>query len=284
MVGGSNQDLCCTWWRHLGAPYISALIIGPQVFSIGDVVWAKVVDIQEGDPRGLKISCSIKLVSQADGADMDPTNLKYRPRVTDPQGKDLPVGAMAAQQTQHGVVDWGHLKAGDKVRAKLEVNRIHLTERIKRRISVAINVILCTCLINFPVLHMTETVTHAQVYGDQKKQYDVLVSDDDEKLPLPPPPPGPYPEPPQGLGLPGLEGITSVEQALALLKSYKKHKKDKKHKKGHKKKHKKDKDKGSHKKKKSKKKASKKSSKRAGSSSSSGGSGSSSNSGSSSDG
>ena len=42
-------------------------------------MFVKVVDVKQ-DERGPKIGCSIKLVSQRDGTDLDPHNLKYRPR------------------------------------------------------------------------------------------------------------------------------------------------------------------------------------------------------------
>ena len=45
-------------------------------------VWFKVVEVQpdDGDGRGAKVACSIKNVAQHDGRDLDPHNLNYRPR------------------------------------------------------------------------------------------------------------------------------------------------------------------------------------------------------------
>lgn len=54
-----------------------------QVYGVGDQVWVKVVDIQEnpGNERApYKIGCSIKLVSQADGGDLDPGKQKNQLR------------------------------------------------------------------------------------------------------------------------------------------------------------------------------------------------------------
>jgi len=56
-------------------------VVGTQ----GEKVWVKVVDVTE-DERGPKIACSLKLVSQRDGADLDPHNVKYKPRGGDGSG------------------------------------------------------------------------------------------------------------------------------------------------------------------------------------------------------
>ncbi|KAL4418798.1 hypothetical protein ABPG77_010207 [Micractinium sp. CCAP 211/92] len=83
-----------------------------EILSVGDPVWVKVVDITF-DERGPKIGCSIKLVSQTDGTDLDPANSKYRPRGEGGGGfqGQQPIGAAAGTTTQDGAVDWGHLKA-----------------------------------------------------------------------------------------------------------------------------------------------------------------------------
>ncbi|KAL4425307.1 hypothetical protein ABPG75_009323 [Micractinium tetrahymenae] len=83
-----------------------------EILSVGDPVWVKVVDITF-DERGPKIGCSIKLVSQSDGTDLDPANSKYRPRGDGGGGfqGQQPIGAAAGTTTKEGGVDWGHLKA-----------------------------------------------------------------------------------------------------------------------------------------------------------------------------
>lgn len=42
----------------------------------GDPVWVKVVEVEEGGERGPKVGCSMKLVSQSDGEDLDPGGSK----------------------------------------------------------------------------------------------------------------------------------------------------------------------------------------------------------------
>ncbi|GAB4812977.1 hypothetical protein N2152v2_000023 [Parachlorella kessleri] len=80
------------------------------VLAIGEKVFVKVVDVKQ-DERGPKIGCSIKLVSQRDGTDLDPHNLKYRPRQEGggPGGREA-IGAHVAE-THGDAVDWGHMKA-----------------------------------------------------------------------------------------------------------------------------------------------------------------------------
>ena len=44
-------------------------------------MWVKVVEVRTDDPGAPpKIGCSIKLVNQKEGNDLDPHGLKYRPR------------------------------------------------------------------------------------------------------------------------------------------------------------------------------------------------------------
>lgn len=68
-----------------------------QVLAVGESLWVKVVEIKEPDPgsdRGPKLGCSIKLVSQRDGSDLDPHGLKHRPRPSDGEfGQRRTVGA-----------------------------------------------------------------------------------------------------------------------------------------------------------------------------------------------
>lgn len=57
------------------------------VLAVGEQVWVKVVEVGQDPERGgpPRIGCSIKLVAQRTGEDLDPTNLKYRPRGSGPQ-------------------------------------------------------------------------------------------------------------------------------------------------------------------------------------------------------
>jgi len=90
-----------------------------EVVAPGETVFVKVVELGEPDERGNpKVGCSIKLVSQRDGTDLDPGQVKYKPRGERGSGGGgggghQPIGAAAAGVAQHarGVVDWGHLKA-----------------------------------------------------------------------------------------------------------------------------------------------------------------------------
>lgn len=78
-----------------------------QVLGIGESVWVKVVEIKEADPgsdRGPKVGCSIKLVSQRDGTDLDPHGLKFRPKPTDGGGD---FGARRAVGADVGKVQQG---------------------------------------------------------------------------------------------------------------------------------------------------------------------------------
>lgn len=72
-----------------------------EVLTVGEPVWVKVIEIKDADPgsdRGPKISCSIKLVSQRDGQDLDPNGLKFKPRPADGGfGAKRAVGADAGQ-------------------------------------------------------------------------------------------------------------------------------------------------------------------------------------------
>jgi predicted RNA-binding protein with RPS1 domain len=91
-----------------------------EIIAQGEAVYVKVVELGEPDERGNpKVGCSIKLVSQRDGTDLDPGQVKYKPRGEGGgggghRGGHQPIGAAAAGVAQHaggGVVDWGHLKA-----------------------------------------------------------------------------------------------------------------------------------------------------------------------------
>eukprot|EP00775_Hariotina_reticulata_P012440 gene12440-12577_t len=70
-----------------------------EVVEVGQDVWVKVVEVGE-DARGPKIGCSMKLVDQADGTDLDPKNMRYRPRGEAGAGghhSKAPIGASAGE-------------------------------------------------------------------------------------------------------------------------------------------------------------------------------------------
>ena len=76
-----------------------------EIIKVDEIVYVKVTEVRDAEPgssRGPKIGCSIKLVSQRDGADLDPNNLKFRPRQADGPGfgARAPVGANAGQIQQ----------------------------------------------------------------------------------------------------------------------------------------------------------------------------------------
>eukprot|EP00873_Tetraselmis_striata_P025706 jgi/Tetstr1/445970/TSEL_000299.t1 len=81
------------------------------VVSVEERIWVKVVETTE-DERGVRIGCSMKLVAQGDGQDLDPTNLQYRPRGEAGPGGRAPVGK-AAGAVKGTTIDWGHLAAGE---------------------------------------------------------------------------------------------------------------------------------------------------------------------------
>jgi hypothetical protein len=73
----------------------------------------EVTDDESG--RGPRIGCSIKLVNQADGTDLDPAGTRYRPRRGGEGGGrgGAPIGADAGA-VRGGAVDWGYMKADTK--------------------------------------------------------------------------------------------------------------------------------------------------------------------------
>jgi len=85
-----------------------------SVVVAGEAVQVKVVEVVP-DERGPKVGCSIKLVNQRDGTDLDPNFLKYRPRGEGggDRGGRAPLGAAAGEVKAGAVVDWGHLRGGD---------------------------------------------------------------------------------------------------------------------------------------------------------------------------
>ncbi len=46
----------------------------------------QIVDVSEEPGQKMKVACSIKLVDQREGTDLDPTNTKYQPRGEGPPG------------------------------------------------------------------------------------------------------------------------------------------------------------------------------------------------------
>ena len=79
MCGGGGEQGRQRFWR--GAAGDSGFCNAPPHTPIpAHTVWVKVVEVDAGGERGPRIGCSIKLVSQSDGTDMDPANSRYRPR------------------------------------------------------------------------------------------------------------------------------------------------------------------------------------------------------------
>ena len=189
------------------------------VVSVGDSVFAKIVEIRE-DPfdaaKPPRVTASMKLCDQTSGEDLDPEGVKYRPSGDRGEndagaGRDRRVGAGAGDRVRAGgVIDWGH-HAGD-------VKQMRMPD---------------------------EQGTHGDGAG---ARYD-LIEDDPEadrvllgarfdgrgpdgRAPPPPPPGGPprggggafeVPPPPGGPPLVG-----SVEEALAILAKHKREKKARK--------------------------------------------------------
>ncbi|KAK3236942.1 hypothetical protein CYMTET_52949 [Cymbomonas tetramitiformis] len=79
------------------------------VVSQGERVYVKVVEVNTSDDGRLKIGCSMKVVDQNTGEDMDPNNTQCRPRGDGGQGK---LGEDAGETTKTGVINWSH-HAGD---------------------------------------------------------------------------------------------------------------------------------------------------------------------------
>lgn len=52
-----------------------------EIAPVGQRVWVKIVEISQQDPgQRAKVSCSMKLVNQRDGVDLDPGHAKYKAR------------------------------------------------------------------------------------------------------------------------------------------------------------------------------------------------------------
>lgn len=83
------------------------------VVSVGEAVWVKVVELEAGPEGRTKVGCSMRLVNQSSGADLDPTGTHYRPRgQRDGAGGEEGVpGRREAGVRPNGLVDWGHHRA-----------------------------------------------------------------------------------------------------------------------------------------------------------------------------
>ncbi|GFR46504.1 hypothetical protein Agub_g8085, partial [Astrephomene gubernaculifera] len=89
------------------------------VVTVGEQIWVKVVEVAPDEARGgFKIGCSIKLVNQTSGEDLDPANTRYRPRGDGAGGRPGgpgAIGASAGEVGRGGKIDWGHLAADNKL-------------------------------------------------------------------------------------------------------------------------------------------------------------------------
>jgi len=83
------------------------------VVSVGDSVFVKLVEIEPGDGGRLKLGCSMKLVEQRSGRDLDPAGTAYRPRGArgGEGGEAAAEGRREAAVLPGGVVDWGYHRA-----------------------------------------------------------------------------------------------------------------------------------------------------------------------------
>ncbi|GIL65986.1 hypothetical protein Vafri_19629 [Volvox africanus] len=88
------------------------------VVTVGEQIWVKVVEVAPDEGRGgFKIGCSIKLVNQAGGEDLDPSNTRYRPRDAPGRGPGGPagIGSGVGEVGRDGKINWGHLAADIKL-------------------------------------------------------------------------------------------------------------------------------------------------------------------------
>ena len=88
------------------------------VVAIGDMIWIKVVEVDDdGSGRGVKIGCSLKVVDQTTGEDLDPTGLRYKPRREGGGGGRgaVALGANAGEVGRGGKIDWGYLEGEKKL-------------------------------------------------------------------------------------------------------------------------------------------------------------------------
>ena len=85
------------------------------VVSLGEAVFVKVVEVEmTPEAGGFKLGCSMKLVNQRTGADLDKAGTQYRPRGAGfgrGDDEDERIGRKAAA-VRAGVVEWGHHAAG----------------------------------------------------------------------------------------------------------------------------------------------------------------------------
>ena len=82
------------------------------VLSVGERVFVKVVEVETDDSGRLKLGCSLKLVDQRTGADLDPSGKAYRPRGARLTGDEE--GEGQRRREAGGLVDWGHHAASVK--------------------------------------------------------------------------------------------------------------------------------------------------------------------------
>lgn len=88
------------------------------VVSIGEQIYVKVVEVDDdGSGRGVKIGCSLKVVDQTTGEDLDPTGLRYKPRrdAGGGRGTAQALGATAGEVGRGGKIDWGYLEGEKKL-------------------------------------------------------------------------------------------------------------------------------------------------------------------------
>ena len=79
------------------------------IVSVGEAVWVKVVELEPDAGGRIKVGCSMKLVSQSNGADLDASGTHYRPRGATRDGAGDEFGRPGqAAGVRSGVVDWGH--------------------------------------------------------------------------------------------------------------------------------------------------------------------------------
>jgi hypothetical protein len=87
------------------------------VVAVGDGVWVKVVEVEGAEAGGrVKVGCSMKVVNQGSGVDLDPNNTHYRPRGAPRGGGDDALGDPGGEAAvvRAGVVQWGHHLAAVK--------------------------------------------------------------------------------------------------------------------------------------------------------------------------
>jgi hypothetical protein len=110
----------CEWNHPLAHALHAAPCLLRRTCCAVPAVYVKVIEVA-AEERGLRVSASMKKVSQLDGKDLDPDLLKFRPRGETGGGGQQHQAMGAAAKVQDAVVGWGHVKAdevqyGDKDR------------------------------------------------------------------------------------------------------------------------------------------------------------------------